>query len=89
MFFAYPDNNSLRGMSNDLITSLVGRMSVKSNNQMKVPLVRVGFSLFSHVVARRLAEMQPTHRHFGYSFSTEFHTEKNVQTMNLFLRKKF
>lgn len=65
----YSDNYTFRCVSHYLITGLVCGMSVQSDNQMKIPLVRIWFAFFTHIIARSFAKVQAADRHFCYTFA--------------------
>lgn len=58
-------------MRDDLVAGLVGGVSMQANDQVEVPLVRIGFSFFPHVVARRFAKVETTHRHLSDTFAPQ------------------
>lgn len=61
---------------------VIDAVRVQAHHQVKVPLVRVRFPFFPHVVARGLAEMQSAHRHLGYLFFAQVQSIKiSTQTL--------
>jgi len=71
--FTYPDDYTFRRVSHYLITGLIRRVSVQSDNQMKISLIRIRFSLLAHVIARGFAKVQTTDRHFRNTFATQLY----------------
>lgn len=74
-YLDYPDNYPLGRVWDDRIVVIVDAVRVQPDHQVKVPLVRVRFALLPHVVARRLAEVQPAHGHLGHLFVVQVQSE--------------
>lgn len=67
-YLDYPDNYPFGRVRDDRVVVVVDAVRVQPDHQIEVPLVRVRFALLPHVVARRLAKVQPAHRHLGHLF---------------------
>ena len=75
---AHPNNDPFRSMCCHHVDISVGAVSLESDDQLKVSLVRVRFPLLTHVVRRCLAEVQPTDRQFVDLVSVEINPKEGI-----------
>lgn len=76
---SYPDDDLLGGVRHDRIVAAVAAVSVQTDDQVEVPLIRVRLTLFAHVVGRRLAEVQPADGHLGHLVRTQIDSARKHQ----------
>lgn len=54
-------------MRDDWVVAIAG-VSMETDDQVEVPLVRVRFAFLPHIIRGCFGEVQPSHRHFGHLF---------------------
>ncbi len=51
-------------MRNDRVVAVVTTMRMETDNKVEIPLIRIGFTFFSHIIRSRLAEMKSANGNF-------------------------
>lgn len=59
----YSDDNLLRRMRYNRIIAIIVTVSMKSNDEIKITLIRVRLAFFTHIVRSSFTEVQPSYCH--------------------------
>lgn len=78
---ANPNYDSLWSMSSDHMHFVIA-VSLKRNNELKIALVWIRFSLFPHIIGSRFAEVQSPNGHFRHLVSRNFNSEDQDTTFS-------